>query len=293
MSIFKKGFTLVELSVVLMIIGIIALSVIGGSTLVSTAKATVGLKEVKEYSSLFSVYRSTFGYLPGDSPNPNNTSASDGGNTDGFITWGCNVASCTYNEALNAWYHLSLSGLMTSTFASSGPTITLATNVVVSNKTSTAGAPVGNAPTSTLSSGAGYLPIYVYGSGTTTLPTYAQYITNASLGVSNNANILLIIGSGANGVTTSTGAIVPTSSCTASNFCGSTTTTNNVSASPATFLAATSRLPMVANISTRVAGALDRKLDDGVNTTGVAMYADNGTNLSFMSFNLDALLSQY
>lgn len=275
----KRGFTLVELSIVIIIIGIIALSVIGGSTLVSTSKATLGIKELKEYISLISVYKSTYNQLPGDSVNPNdptNTSASAVGNANGEISWGCHGVSCNSNESLNSWYHMTLSGLITSTFSSSGPALT-ATAPVISNAV-TSGVGQGNIPASGLSANAGYVLMYVLGGGADAAPSFVDYAAGT------NVVLLGQLNGGAVPAATCGTTVASGSFCTASG-------SNTLTSTPgATFVPSTAVIPYGASISTSVVSAIDRKYDNALPTTGNCRYLDNAGQ-SYFSCDLAKLMS--
>jgi len=65
----KKGFTLIELSIVLLILFLIAGGIIGGSKLISNAKINNLIKEIAMYQQQIVVFKKKYGYLPGQMPN--------------------------------------------------------------------------------------------------------------------------------------------------------------------------------------------------------------------------------
>lgn len=122
--IFSKGFTLIELSVVLVIVGLLVTGIISGAKLIDVAKSTSIIKDRKIISDAINIFKSTYSGFPGDimSPSsitneqnmamlPNDFSA---GNNDNKIVWGCSTVGCSVNESLNAWVQLTLSGILIS-----------------------------------------------------------------------------------------------------------------------------------------------------------------------------------
>ena len=64
----SKGFTLIELSVVLIIISLIIAGVLGGQDLIKQSKLQLMIKEINELESAISNFEEKFKYLPGDYP---------------------------------------------------------------------------------------------------------------------------------------------------------------------------------------------------------------------------------
>lgn len=98
-----SGFTLIELSVVLMIIGIIAGAVFKGQDLLEAAKIRSILNDINRYRLAISSYQETYNSLPGDDPNASTHfgAAIPNGNGDGII----NGLEKNY-----FWQHLHLAG---------------------------------------------------------------------------------------------------------------------------------------------------------------------------------------
>jgi len=69
MFIKKSGFTLIELSIVLLILFLITGGIIGGSKLISNAKLQNLIKEIVSYQNQLVVFKNTYRYLPGNMPN--------------------------------------------------------------------------------------------------------------------------------------------------------------------------------------------------------------------------------
>jgi prepilin-type N-terminal cleavage/methylation domain-containing protein len=66
----EKGFTLVEIAIVMMIIGLLIGGVFGGKRLLETARAQKTIGDLKSIESSTLVFRDTYRGLPGDITNP-------------------------------------------------------------------------------------------------------------------------------------------------------------------------------------------------------------------------------
>lgn len=67
----NKGFTLVELAIALMVIGLLIGGVLKGQELIENAKVTSFIRQVKAYDAAGLIFRNTYGALPGDIKRPN------------------------------------------------------------------------------------------------------------------------------------------------------------------------------------------------------------------------------
>lgn len=67
----KKGFTLIELSIVLVIIGLIVGGVLVGRDLINSAGVRAQLSQIEKYNQAANTFRVKYSYLPGDIPDPN------------------------------------------------------------------------------------------------------------------------------------------------------------------------------------------------------------------------------
>lgn len=123
----NTGFTLLELSIVLVIVSLLIAGVVGGSSLVEASKLQSVVADLDQYRKAAILYREKYSELPGDHSHAtditsadagcDNPTASDNpatatcnGNGDGFIgdaTGAACAAIATYRETLLVWQHLS------------------------------------------------------------------------------------------------------------------------------------------------------------------------------------------
>lgn len=64
----RSGFTLVELSIVLVIIGLVAGGVLVGRDLIAAATIRSTISQIEKYKTAVNTFRGKYGYLPGDIP---------------------------------------------------------------------------------------------------------------------------------------------------------------------------------------------------------------------------------
>ncbi|MCS7203420.1 MAG: prepilin-type N-terminal cleavage/methylation domain-containing protein [Thermodesulfovibrio sp.] len=100
----SKGFTLVELAIVLVIIGIILGAVLKGQELIYNAKVKRVQSQIKEFVAAFYTYYDKYGYYPGDDPAASaRWSGAPNGNGNGLVEGGyCDTAE----ESCYLWRHL-------------------------------------------------------------------------------------------------------------------------------------------------------------------------------------------
>jgi prepilin-type N-terminal cleavage/methylation domain-containing protein len=126
----ESGFTLVELAIVLMIIGLLIGGILRGQELMENARVTSTIQQTKAYDGATTTFRDAYAALPGDIANPStrlanctNAPCATGGNGDGLIQ-GTSVPSPvtsltggTYSigsgeENRNFWLHLATTHLI-------------------------------------------------------------------------------------------------------------------------------------------------------------------------------------
>jgi len=66
----KSGFTLIELSIVLVIIGLFAGGIMVGKDLISAAEIRSQIQQIEKYNAAVNTFKVKYGYLPGDIPDP-------------------------------------------------------------------------------------------------------------------------------------------------------------------------------------------------------------------------------
>src|SRR5688572_11936468 len=115
----KRGFTLIELSIVLVIIGLIVGSIAGSQVMIANAQLRSGVAQLESYNQAVYTFKNKFGCLPGDCINSLTFGGAtvvgycDNGNGDGQLNDGCDGGGRTYDiktsvssEAWNFWYAL-------------------------------------------------------------------------------------------------------------------------------------------------------------------------------------------
>ncbi|MBT4989835.1 MAG: type II secretion system protein [Rickettsiales bacterium] len=102
----RKAFSLIELSVVIIIIGLLTASIIAGVGVVKSAKTRALVNDLKEYETSYYAFYSTYSGFPGDIVNASYFwSGAINGDDDGFIEY---ISGNATEEFANAWTHLSL-----------------------------------------------------------------------------------------------------------------------------------------------------------------------------------------
>jgi len=112
----QQGFTLVEIAVVLVIIGLLLGGVLKGQELINSAKAKSLVQEFRAVSTMVYGYQDRFRFLPGDDPavanHVNGTQATTSGQTQGNgRIEGAWDSSTTTDESYLFWQHVRLANL--------------------------------------------------------------------------------------------------------------------------------------------------------------------------------------
>jgi len=124
----KYGFTLIEMSIVLVVIGLIAGGVLVGQDLINVASVRAQISQIEKYQTAVHTFQGKYGYLPGDIPDPIASQfgfqprghGQGAGNGDGLVVGSyCNGGnSCaggnleSAGEAVMFWVDLSTAGLI-------------------------------------------------------------------------------------------------------------------------------------------------------------------------------------
>ncbi len=115
----KKGFSLIELSIVIIVVGLIVSSVLFVNKIVYQAKIRAVISEYQTYDGAYTSFQDKFNAVPGDMPNAWDYWGTDcatsaalcNGNGNFEIPHNVNVITETY-ELIKAWKHLSLANLI-------------------------------------------------------------------------------------------------------------------------------------------------------------------------------------
>lgn len=137
----QQGFSLVELSIVLVILGLLVGGVLGGQALVKAAELRAVTTEFNQWQTAVNTFRSKYNGLPGDLRNAGqfwgyvNTGGSGGNCSNPAANTGTGTATCSGNgngrldldyETYRFWQHLANAGLVPGQFtgvAGGGSTI--------------------------------------------------------------------------------------------------------------------------------------------------------------------------
>lgn len=119
----QNGFTLVELSIVLVIIGLIIGGVLTGQQIIQNARITNAINGIQAYEAQFQTYAQNYGALPGDDPSASSRfpslagmSETLDGDNDGKVGTGSSFDTAdgtgkAYESRL-VWAHLRAAGLV-------------------------------------------------------------------------------------------------------------------------------------------------------------------------------------
>lgn len=114
----QSGFTLVELAIVLVIIGLILAAVLKGQEMIQNAKVKNVVNDLRGVSTAYYAYQDRYKAIPGDDATPQNHLGQAGliGSGDGLITgkYSDNAATVA-TESQAFWQHTRLAGFTTGT----------------------------------------------------------------------------------------------------------------------------------------------------------------------------------
>lgn len=132
----QKGFTLVELSIVLVIIGLIVAGIVMGADLVGSMEARSTITQLEKYRTAVNAFQSKYNDLPGDIPNPKASTygflerGASPGMGDGNRVLQGNLSNGTASdhvqgrgELVMVWVDLSTAGMIEETFNTASPSV--------------------------------------------------------------------------------------------------------------------------------------------------------------------------
>lgn len=111
----KRGFTLLEMSIVIVIIGLIAGGIVAGQSFIRSSQLTTLVNDGKLYQRAFGMFEDAYAAPPGDFRTATSVwpSAAGNGNGDGRIY---GAVGGTQGEMFLAWQHLQMGGFITGNY---------------------------------------------------------------------------------------------------------------------------------------------------------------------------------
>lgn len=117
----ENGFTLVELAIALMVIGLLIGGVLKGQELIENARITRVVKDLNDYDAAVMIFRGAYNALPGDIRNPTRIPNCDSAPCNNVVGVGNGQIAESNNsgnpstavKAKNFWIHLERAGLIT------------------------------------------------------------------------------------------------------------------------------------------------------------------------------------
>ncbi len=124
----QRGFTLVEIAVVLVIIGLLLGAVLKGQELIENSRVKNAVNEINSVKAAAYGYLDRYKSLPGDdgpignltARGSNWTGITAAGNRDGAVGAGANPFAAPTGEHLGFWQHLRAAGFLTGSAADTG-----------------------------------------------------------------------------------------------------------------------------------------------------------------------------
>lgn len=149
MCTYKKqaGFTLVELSIVIVIIGLLVTAVVSGRAIIEASEARAVMAEIREHMQSFTLFSERYRAYPGDFRNASTTfttaidalvearqqGGDSGAAASDYDGDGNNRVEWSDEDGTRAWLHLQLAGLSDGSYSGLGTTAVLRANIPPSN----------------------------------------------------------------------------------------------------------------------------------------------------------------
>ena len=111
----KKGFTLVELSIVLVIIGLLIGGILVAQSMIDSSKVSSFVAQIQQADAAVASFKDRFRYLPGDAPNYSSVGDGDGYIDCGSVCGATNHIGNWRGEIANFWNNID-----SNTYAASG-----------------------------------------------------------------------------------------------------------------------------------------------------------------------------
>ncbi|MBF0310155.1 MAG: prepilin-type N-terminal cleavage/methylation domain-containing protein [Magnetococcales bacterium] len=126
----ERGFTLIEIAIVLVIIGLLIGGVLKGQSMVKNSKIKRIATDTQSVQGAVNAYMDSHWFLPGDDSGAAThwATASGAGNGNGMIAGLFDAATKTTDESALAWNHLYCEGLAKGTCVAAGTAVTNPTN---------------------------------------------------------------------------------------------------------------------------------------------------------------------
>lgn len=190
----KSAFSLIELSIVLIVIGLLIAGITGGASLIKSSELRSVMGEARGYAVAVNAFYSQFNMLPGDYDVV--LAAGKGGNKDGqigYFTSATGSTTLTASESANAWMQLKTIGAVDTISGTSLVEASVATPVTFGT----------NAPASKIKS-SGWVFNYFTGAAQNTVVLTGAIVATTTAGTA------ITDATFSSSITATNGAIVPT-----------------------------------------------------------------------------------
>jgi prepilin-type N-terminal cleavage/methylation domain-containing protein len=109
----QQGFTLVEIAIVLVIIGLLLGGILKGQEMITQAKIKNSIADFSGISAAYHGYQDRYRAIPGDDSGATRWSGATAGNANGIVAGGYNAACATAtDETCQWWDHLRRAGFV-------------------------------------------------------------------------------------------------------------------------------------------------------------------------------------